>query len=385
MLLLLSSFSITLFLYFLIQSIIQINELSSKLHASAVPSVRKSDCTLEAVNIVCNRWTWAPVFIRVYLIGIFETIYIALCKRGLFKHSLSQRLNEQQVDTLVQSYENSKTQTAVITGGDSGIGLEICKSLMKAGFHVIIGTRSMELCHSAMDDLKKQTGSDKVSCIELDLALFKSVKKFAAEIKKKVPQYQIQLLINNAGVMNIPCELTRDGYETQCQTNFLSPTLLTQLLLPWIDSKSGRVLFASSSTLYAINDLDTTFSSCTYGWDGLKHYAYSKACIAHIAAQLAKSTRVKIYAYHPGTVRTKLFAHTAVFNLPFVSNIFDFIMLTPREGSLTPLLLCLKRDVGDSGAFWANGRKQTVPDVVVNGKKNDIEALWKDTLSKCGI
>lgn len=54
----------------------------------------------------------------------------------------------------------------------------------------------MELCHSAMDDLKKQTGSDKVSCIELDLALFKSVKKFAAEIKKKVPQYQIQLLIS---------------------------------------------------------------------------------------------------------------------------------------------------------------------------------------------
>lgn len=62
-----------------------------------------------------------------------------------------------------------------------------------------------------------------------------------------------------------------------------------------MDSKSGRVLFASSSTLYAINDLDTTFSSCTYGWDGLKHYAYSKACIAHIAARLAKSTRVKIY------------------------------------------------------------------------------------------
>ncbi|KAK4514560.1 uncharacterized protein ATC70_002158 [Mucor velutinosus] len=385
MLLLLSSFSITLFLYFLIQSIIQIDALSNQLHASIAPSVRKSDCRLEAINIVCNRWTWAPVFIRVYLIGIFETVYIALCKRGLFKHSLSQHLNEQQVDTLMQSYENTTPQTAVITGGDSGIGLEICKGLLGSGFHVIMGTRSLELGQRAVDSLKKQTGSDKVSCIELDLTLFRSVKKFAAEIKKKIPQYQLQLLINNAGVMNIPCELTKDGYETQCQTNFLSPTLLTQLLLPWMDTKSGRVLFASSSTLYAINDLDTTFSSYTYGWNGLEHYAYSKACIAHIAARLARSTRVKIYAYHPGTVRTKLFAHTTVFNLPFVSKMFDFIMLTPKEGSLTPLQLCLREDLGDSGTYWANGRLQTVPDVLINGKKDNIDALWKDTLSKCGI
>ncbi|KAL9557058.1 hypothetical protein MBANPS3_001584 [Mucor bainieri] len=185
--------------------------------------------------------------------------------------------------------------------------------------------------------------------------------------------------------MNIPCELTKDGYETQCQTNYLSPTLLTQLLLPWMDTKSGRVLFASSSTLYAINDLDTTFSTCTYGWNGLEHYAYSKACIAHMAARVAKSTRVKVYAYHPGTVRTKLFAHTTVFNLPFVSKLFDFIMLTPKEGSLTPLQLCLRKDVSESGTYWANGRMQTVPDVIVNGKKNDIDALWKDALSKCGI
>ena len=58
------------------------------------------------------------------------------------------------------------------------------------------GTRSMELGQRAVDSLKKQTGSDKVSCVELDLTLFRSFKKFAAEIKKKVPQYQLQLLIS---------------------------------------------------------------------------------------------------------------------------------------------------------------------------------------------
>ncbi|KAI8639882.1 hypothetical protein BD408DRAFT_420695 [Parasitella parasitica] len=385
MLLLLSSFSCTLFLYFLIQSIVQINQLSSKLHASVTPLARMSDCRLEAVNIVCSRWTWMPVFIRVYLIGIFETIYIALCRRGLFKSSSTQQLCEQQVDALVQSYKGTKTKTAVVTGGDSGIGLEICNGLLAAGFDVIIGIRSADTSFRAVDALKEQTGSDKVSCIQLDLTLFESVRTFAAEIKRRIPQKEIHLLINNAGVMNIPCKLTADGYETQCQTNFLSPVLLAQLLLPWMNPQSGKILFASSSTLYAINDLNTDFSSHTYGLDGLQHYAYSKACVAHIVSRLAKSTRVKVYAYHPGTVRTRLFAHTAVFNLPLVSKLFDFIMLTPKEGSLTPLRLCLKADVGESGTYWANERSQTVPDVLINGKANNVDALWKDTLSKCGL
>lgn len=58
------------------------------------------------------------------------------------------------------------------------------------------GTRSIEFCQNVIDDLKKQTGSDKVSCIDVDLTLFKSVKRFVAEIKKRIPQYEIQLLIS---------------------------------------------------------------------------------------------------------------------------------------------------------------------------------------------
>jgi hypothetical protein len=60
-------------------------------------------------------------------------------------------------------------------------------------------------------------------------------------------------------------------------------------------------------------------------------------------------------------------------------------MLTPEEGSRTPLYLCLAKDVGPSGSFWANERVQTVPSVCINGKKDDIETLWKDTMNKCGL
>lgn len=60
-------------------------------------------------------------------------------------------------------------------------------------------------------------------------------------------------------------------------------------------------------------------------------------------------------------------------------------MLTPEEGSETPLYLCLSQDIGPSGSFCANQRIQTVPDICINGKENNIEALWNDTMIKCGL
>lgn len=77
--------------------------------------------------------------------------------------------------------------------------------------------------------------------------------------------------------------------------NFLSPILLTRSLLPYMSQKTGRVLFASSSTMYTIADLDMKTPLTKYGMDGLGHYAYSKACIAQLVPRLAKTTPIQIH------------------------------------------------------------------------------------------
>jgi hypothetical protein len=59
-------------------------------------------------------------------------------------------------------------------------------------------------------------------------------------------------------------------------------------------------------------------------------------------------------------------------------------MLSPKEGSQTPLYLSLTEDLKDSGSYWANERKQKLPPILVNGKA-DTEALWLDTTKKIGL
>lgn len=152
---------------------------------------------------------------KVYLIGVVETVYITLYQRGLFKSSSTRALNESHADALTHELNNDGS-IAVITGGDSGIGLEICKGLLKAGFHVIIGiyimsytckininiiyfqgTHSVKSGEGVLDALENMTCSkEKISCIQLDLTSYKSVLNFVDKVKEKIPKKNIQLLIS---------------------------------------------------------------------------------------------------------------------------------------------------------------------------------------------
>lgn len=147
MYLLLISFSISFGIYLAIDAFQRCNKAADKLYIE-LPSASYADRFLESLNLdIQEFWTWIPTFFKVYIIGIVETIYIALRKRGHFKESITQVQNENHTDEMVQRFIKDGNTTspplAVVTGGDSGIGLEICKGLLHAGYHVIIGTMTV--------------------------------------------------------------------------------------------------------------------------------------------------------------------------------------------------------------------------------------------------
>lgn len=109
--------------------------------------------------------------------------------------------------------------------------------------------RNLEKARSAVEDIKKQCQGRKKTgelvVTELDLASFKSVRKWSQEILET--QRRIDLLVNNAGVMMCPKSITEDGNELQLQTNHLGHFLLTLLLLPKIiQSRPSRIVNVSS-------------------------------------------------------------------------------------------------------------------------------------------
>lgn len=114
---------------------------------------------------------------------------------------------------------------------------------------MILACRNLEKAKNAVDDIKKDCeglqNTGELVITELDLTSFKSVRQWSNEILNK--ESKINLLINNAGVMMCPKEITEDGNELQFQTNHLSHFLLTMLLLPKIiKSTPARIVNVSS-------------------------------------------------------------------------------------------------------------------------------------------
>ncbi len=136
---------------------------------------------------------------------------------------------------------------AVVTGANSGIGLETARRLVGAGAQVILAVRNPERGARALDDIRSSHPDGNVSTESLDLSSLQSVRDFADTMTTL--GRPIDILVNNAGIMAVPKRtLTDDGFELQIGTNFLGHFALTGLLLPLLRRSSApRVVTVSSN------------------------------------------------------------------------------------------------------------------------------------------
>ena len=202
-------------------------------------------------------------------------------------------------------------KTVVITGGNTGIGLETAVDLAKRNARVILGCRSVERGERAAVEVRKRSGNDNVVFVQLDLASLDSVRKFAAKILEEEPR--VDILINNAGIMGLPERtLTQDGFEMQFGVNHLGHFLLTNLLLDRMkEAPSARIVNVSSKAHYwGTIDFDNLDSERSYSpW---RAYGTSKLANILFTRSLAKrlqGTNVTTNSLHPGTVFTELGRH----------------------------------------------------------------------------
>jgi NAD(P)-dependent dehydrogenase (short-subunit alcohol dehydrogenase family) len=196
-------------------------------------------------------------------------------------------------------------QTVIVTGANSGIGLETGKALTRAGAHVVLAVRDQARGREAADAMP---GPGSAEVRPLDLASLDSVRAFARDWSGQ----PVDLLINNAGVMIPPLGRTQDGFELQFGTNHLGHFALTNLLLPNV---SGRVVTVSSGAHRSgrIDFDDLNWERRRY----LPWRAYGQSKLANLlfTAELQRrlteaGSPVQSEAAHPGYAATNLQSHS---------------------------------------------------------------------------
>ncbi|KAI4871240.1 hypothetical protein NFI96_019763 [Prochilodus magdalenae] len=201
-------------------------------------------------------------------------------------------------------------KTVLITGANTGIGKETAIDLAKRGARIIMACRDMEKAEAALKEVIEASGNQNVVTRKLDLSDSKSIREFAQTINSE--EKEVNILINNAGVMVCPYGKTADGFEMQIGVNHMGHFLLTYLLLDLIKrSVPARIISVSSMAhKWGTINLDDLNSEKRY--DKSKAYSQSKLANVLFTRSLAKKlegTGVTTYALHPGVVQTELWRH----------------------------------------------------------------------------
>jgi NAD(P)-dependent dehydrogenase (short-subunit alcohol dehydrogenase family) len=199
-------------------------------------------------------------------------------------------------------------KTAVVTGGNGGLGLAASLQLAAHGARVVIGARNLDKADTARRKIQSAVPGASVEVVPLDLASLASVAAFAATVTATHPR--LDLLFNNAGVMAVKEGVTADGFETQFGTNQLGHFALTMQLLPaLLAAPSPRVVCMTSTARYVAGKYDLSnphMHGCYDAWDA---YGMSKRANLQFAFELnrrLKDRGLAAFAADPGLSKTDL-------------------------------------------------------------------------------
>ncbi|XP_026057241.1 retinol dehydrogenase 12 isoform X1 [Carassius auratus] len=201
-------------------------------------------------------------------------------------------------------------KTVIITGANTGIGKETAIDLAKRGARIIMACRDTEKADAALKEVKDASGNQDVVTSRLDLADSKSIREFAENINKE--EKQVNILINNAGVMVCPYGKTADGFEMQLGVNHMGHFLLTYLLLDLIKRSTPARIINVSSMAHQWGTINLEDINSEKNYDKQKAYSQSKLANILFTRSLAKKLEgsgVTAYALHPGVVQTELWRH----------------------------------------------------------------------------
>lgn len=263
-------------------------------------------------------------------------------------------------------------KTVVITGANAGIGYEVALTLSKQGAKIVMACRSMDKAEQARKDLLKEVPDAKIDIIPLDVSELPSINEFARRFEDQFGN--LDILINNAGIVTPNLSRNSVGYELHLATNYLGAFALTGLLLPMFNKSVPTRIVNVGSLAHRFGKFD--FNDPNYSKKKFNHwraYAQSKIATATFTQELSRrlelsgSETVALGA-HPGFAATDMGRKTGAttpktkFGQWYQSKLEAWIVGKPENAALPIIYAATKERVtggdyyGPQGLFEIKGK-----------------------------
>lgn len=285
-----------------------------------------------------------------------------------------------------------------MTGATAGLGWETAKALSGTGATVVLACRDMDKAARAAARIRDDVSRADVHLVELDLASLASIREAAAEIRSA--HGQLDLLILNAGVMDMPYQRTEDGFEITLATNHLGHFALTGLLLDRLLDVAGSRIVTVSSVAHRRGRIHFGDLQSERGYDASDAYAQSKLANLLFSYELdrrlrAAGARTSSLAAHPGNARTELWRSSSTLERAVISSRLRFVNFWLAQGADLGALPTLRAATdpsarggdyyGPAGRFQFAGHPIRVES---NERSHDTEAqrrLWEVSEHLTGV
>jgi len=252
-----------------------------------------------------------------------------------------------------------KGKICIVTGATSGIGRSTALGLARSGASLALVCRDPARAEVVVRAIRDETGSTAVEVFLADLASQAAIRRVADALLER--HARIDLLVNNAGVVNLQRRVTEDGIEEVFAVNHLAYFLLTHLLLPRLrESAPARVVNVASDAhkfVKGINFDDVGFGD---GYKSMRVYGHSKLANLLFTFELARrldGAGVTANCVHPGAVATGLGKNNGTIANVLIRTLAPFFR-SPDKGAATTLHVATSPTLdGVTGRYFANCRE----------------------------
>ena len=275
-------------------------------------------------------------------------------------------------------------KTIFVTGANTGIGYDTARVLALRGARVLLGCRSQAKANEAIDKIKALKSDARLSWVPLDLASLKSVEA-AATIVNKEPR--LDALVNNAGVMMPPKQVTEDGFELQFGVNHLGHFALIGHLIHRLKDQVGARIVNVSSLVHRNGVIDYQDIHAEKGYARMARYSMSKLANLLFIYELdrllkAAGSPAIAVACHPGGSATELGRHIPAFISALLTPL-NLLMNSSAEGAL-PTLMATTAEGVQGGDYFGPKRMgemrhsaHRVQPIAAAKEPVDAQKLWQ--------